>query len=600
MSFKQGIRRSWVMMSLVLIGAIGLNACAGQQAAPADAGGQADAVASAGSSDSGALDRSETLIIGFEGGPHAAPAQSGLNPGSTNSQGHHQVMIESLYYLNYQTGELIPWLAAGPAEWNDDFTEVTISLRDGITWSDGEAFTADDIVFTINMLKENQTLIFANRVVDVTEAEAVDDLTVKITLANPDPRFVVNAFGVRIWGAVRIVPQHIWEGQDPNTFTNFDLEKGWPVWTGPYKLLKASSTEFVFDRRDDWWGAETGFQELPAPKRVIFVEAGPDERKAAALTANEVDGQPSLRIDTFIDVRSKNPDAIGWKTDEPHAWIDPCPGMLGFNTRLEPWDDADMRWAIAYAIPNQRIGDAQTGGFGQVSHYNFPDYPAVQAWLTENQDLLDQYDPTVHDPAKAQEIIESKGYVMGSDGFYEKDGEPLQVDILFKTEEPILPAILVAVFQEVGIDAAPRALAGAAYHDARATGDYEIETHHVACGSVVEPYDELNLLHSRWIRPIGERASNNLWGWSNAEYDQIVDEMQTLQPGAEKQHELFRRALEIRLQELPIISLTQQQRVVPYTTKYWTNWPTADNDYHHPPNWWQNFLMLLMEIEPAE
>jgi peptide/nickel transport system substrate-binding protein len=188
---------------------------------------------------------------------------------------------------------------------------------------------------------------------------------------------------------------------------------------------------------------------------------------------------------------------------------------------------------------------------------------------------------------------------MGSSGFYEKDGEPLQVDILFKTEEPILPALIVAAFQDVGIDAAPRALAGAAYFNARDTADFEIETHHVACGSVVEPYDELNLLHSRWIKPIGERSSNNQWGWSNAEYDSIVEQIGMLEPGAPEEHELFRQALEIRLQELPIISLTQQQRVVPYSTHYWTNWPTADNDYHHPPNWWQNFLMLVTEIEPT-
>lgn len=583
----------------VLIAVLAMSACAAP-AAPAggDAAPAADTQAG-GESTRGEIPRENTLIIGFEGGPHAAPEQNGLNPGATNSQGHHQVMIESLYYLNYQSGELIPWLASGPAAWNDDFTEVTVPLREGITWSDGEAFTADDIVFTINMLQENPTLIFANRVVDVIDAVAVDDLTVQITLQNPDSRFIVNAFGVRIWGAVRIVPQHIWEGQDPNTFSNFDPDKGWPVWTGPYKLVKATSTEFVFDRRDDWWGAETGFQDLPDPERIIFVEAGPDERKAAALVADEVDGQPSLRIDTFIDVRSRNPNAIGWTANEPHAWIDPCPGVLGFNTRVEPWDDPDMRWAIAYAIPNQRIGDAMTGGFGQVSPYNFPDYPAVQSWLTENQDLLDQYNSTVHDPDKSKEIFESKGYVMGGNGFYEKDGEPLQVDILFKTEEPVLPQVLVAAFQDVGIDAAPRALAGAAYFDARATTDFEIETHHVACGSVVEPYDELNLLHSRWVQPLGERHSSNHWGWSNAEYDQIVDEMQVLEPGAARQHELFRRALEIRLMELPIISLTQQRRVVPYTTTYWTNWPTEDNDYHHPPNWWQNFLMLLMEIEQA-
>ncbi len=449
------------------------------------------------------------------------------------------------------------------------------------------------------MLKANPTLIFASNVIDVAEAVAVDEVTVKLTLANPDPRFIVNAFGVRIWGAVRIVPKHIWEGQDPNTFTNFDLAKGWPVWTGPYKLVKATATEFVFDRRADWWAAETGFQTLPAPERIIFVEAGPAERKAAALSANEVDGEPSLRIDTFGDVLSKNPDAIGWTEDGTHAWIDPCPGMLGFNTRLAPWDDPEMRLAIAYALPNQKIGDATTGGQGVVSRYNFPDYPALQAWLTENQDLLDKYEAGVYDPAKAKAIFESKGYVLGGDGVYAKEGQPLQVDILFKAEEPILPALVVAAFQDVGIDAAPRALADAAYFDARSTSDFEIETHHVACGSVVEPYDELNLLHGRWVKPVGERQSNNMWGWSNPEYDKIVDEMQKLEPGAEAQHDLFRQALEIRLQELPIISLTQQQRVVPYTTRYWTNWPTATNDYHHPPNWWQNFLMIVVNIEPA-
>jgi peptide/nickel transport system substrate-binding protein len=598
------MRNKILRLALVALFALLVVACAAPAAAPvpgaepAAAGGDA-APAAPLAEGLQTVPRERTLIIGFEGGPHAAPEQSGLNPGATNSQGHHQVMIESLYYLNYQSGELIPWIASGPPTWNEDFTEVTITLRDGVKWSDGEPFTAEDIAFTIDMLKENPTLSYASTVVDVTEATAVDEKTIQIKLANPDPRFVINAFGVRIWGAIRIVPKHIWEGQDPNTFNNFDLEKGWPVWTGPYRLVKATSTEFVFDRRDDWWAAETGFQDLPAPERIIFVEAGPDERKAAALTANEVDGQPSLRIDTFEDVVAKNPNAIGWTQDGTRAWIDPCPGMLGFNTRIAPWDDAEMRWAINYALPKQQIGDATTGGQGVVSAYNFPAYPALQAWLTENQDLLDQYNPTEFAPDKARAIFESKGYTMGSSGFYEKDGQPLRVDILFKTEEPILPAIIVQALQDVGVDAAPRALAGAAYFDARDTGDFEIETHHVACGSVVEPYDELNLFHSRWVKPIGERASNNIWGWTNAEYDEIVEEMQIIEPGSERQHELFRRALEIRLQELPIISLTQQQRVVPYSTRYWTNWPTAENDYHHPPNWWMNFLMLVVEIEPA-
>jgi len=545
--------------------------------------------------------REKTLIIGFEGGPAQAPENAGLNATATNSQGVHQVMIESLYVLNYQTGESMPWLAAGPESWNEDYSVVTIPLREGVEWNDGQPFTADDVVFSLNMFKEHPTLIFAGAIADqVKEVTAVDPLTVQITLNSPNPRFVYDNFAVRIWGAVRIVPKHIWESQDPETFTNFDLEKGWPVWTGPYKMVKATPTEFVFDRNPDWWAAKIGFQPLPAPERVVFVDAGPEDRKAAALAANEVDGEPSLRIDLFADVVSRNPQIIGWTADPPNAWIDPCPGMLGFNAEVPPWDNSQMRWAVSYALNKQGIGDATSGGFGQVSPFNFPDYPALQSWLTENQDLLDQYNSTIYDPDKAKAMIEEQGYTMGGDGFYAKDGQRLSVNVLVKAEEVIVPPIVIASLQDVGIDAVARSLTTATYYQARNVADFEIETTHVNCGSVTEPFAELNTLHSKWIKPAGEIRANNVWGWKNEEYDSLVDQIGALPANDPQEHELFRRALEIRLQELPILSLSQQKRIVPYSTRYWTNWPTADNGYVHPPNWWQTFLIPLVNITPAE
>ena len=192
---------------------------------------------------------------------------------------------------------------------------------------------------------------------------------------------------------------------------------------------------------------------------MIFVDGGPEDRKAAALADNEVDGEPSLRIDLFADVQSRNPHVIGWTKMPRMPGLTPAPVMLGFNTEVAPWNDPDMRWAISYALPKQQIADAGSGGFGQTSHYNFPDYPALQSWLTENQDLLDKYDSTVYDPDKAKALIESKGYVMGDDGFYAKDGEHLSVDVLVKSADTILPPIIIASLQDVGIDAAA-ALAG--------------------------------------------------------------------------------------------------------------------------------------------
>ena len=56
-------------------------------------------------------------------------------------------------------------------------------------------------------------------------------------------------------------PKHVWEGQDPTTFTFYDTAKGWPIGTGPYKLTSASPEQFVWDEDPNWWGAATNLQD---------------------------------------------------------------------------------------------------------------------------------------------------------------------------------------------------------------------------------------------------------------------------------------------------------------------------------------------------
>ncbi|MYH58817.1 MAG: ABC transporter substrate-binding protein, partial [Boseongicola sp. SB0675_bin_26] len=80
-----------------------------------------------------------------------------FTPGTKRMHGAHQAMWEPLFILNYGTGDLDPWLATGYSQ-NDDSTEFTIVLRDGVAWSDGEAFNADDVVFTVNMVLNNEEI----------------------------------------------------------------------------------------------------------------------------------------------------------------------------------------------------------------------------------------------------------------------------------------------------------------------------------------------------------------------------------------------------------------------------------------------------------
>ena len=69
------------------------------------------------------------------------------------------------------------------------------------------------------------------------------------------------------------------EGKDPFTFTFYDKTKGWPIGTGAYKLSTASETEFIYDRDDNWWGAESGWKPLPGPEQLMWVVTNTEETK---------------------------------------------------------------------------------------------------------------------------------------------------------------------------------------------------------------------------------------------------------------------------------------------------------------------------------
>src|SRR5258708_38569325 len=154
----------------------------------------------------------------------------------------HYTVNEMLFYTNHNTNQIIPWQAES-YRYNDGFTEITVKIRNGVKWSDGQAFTADDVVFTIDMLKAvAPTLVLSSAIKEwVAKAEAPDPLTVKITLAKPGPRFVQDFLAQGQATRFVVVPKHIWKDQDAKTFGVFDLAKGWPVGTGPYRLVKSDS-----------------------------------------------------------------------------------------------------------------------------------------------------------------------------------------------------------------------------------------------------------------------------------------------------------------------------------------------------------------------
>ncbi len=158
-------------------------------------------------------------------------------PGMRDDNGFESALMEPLFILNYETGEIEPWLGESLVP-NDTLDVWTLKIRPDVTWSDGEDFDANNVVFTISLLKDGPAELsnagpMREWVKSVTRR---DKLTVVFTLTKPNPRFQLDYFSVQIYGCVPILPEHIWRGKDPLTFKNYDPQQGWPVFTGPYKL----------------------------------------------------------------------------------------------------------------------------------------------------------------------------------------------------------------------------------------------------------------------------------------------------------------------------------------------------------------------------
>lgn len=543
--------------------------------------------------------REKTLI--FENIDGRVPVPDNMNPfinGQYLDWGMWQAVSESLFYLNLETGNLDPWLAES-GEYSADNKTVTIKLRDGIKWADGVDFTADDVVFTIDMLKANPNLMYSGEMnLWVKSVTATDPHTVTIELTSPNPRFLVSYFGVQIWETVLIVPKHIWENEDPNTFTNYDLDRGLPMGTGPYKLVRSTETETVFDRLPTWWGAETGFDDMPAPERVIWIAAPSEDVRAAKAVNNELDATWIMSRSTFEIAHEQNPNIIGWTKELPYAYLDACPRDFRFNVMLPPVDNKVIRHAINDAIDRQQLIDVAFEGMTEASYSVFPTYKPLQAFLDRNGATLE----TVHSkPEEIAPALEGAGYTKNGDGMWaDASGKTIQLELLTRsgeTDQQKLAPVMVAQLRKAGFDASTRAVESAVYFTDVATGKAAIWIGG-ECGSVQDPYASFSHFHSNVSAPIGESAPQNRVRFMNPRFDELVDKMAGIASGPEFDAAAD-EALKILSDELPVVPLMQARLLTPFNTTYWTNFPTAENNYQHPGHWWVTGNYIIHNVKPA-
>jgi len=553
--------------------------------------------------------RERTLIVMQGGDAGQNPDYANFNLYVTGSQagwhaGPMQTMNEPLIMFNVLTGEHENWLAES-WEYNADFTELTMKLRQGIEWSDGTPFTAEDVAFTFNLLRDHQDkLINTAEISFLKEAIAEDELTVRFVLNKANPRWWATTLTSNHGVAEQILPKHIWEGQDVTTFSFYDPAKGWPIGTGPFKLVSTSPEQKIFDRRDDWWAVKTGFKQLPQIERVIYIPNRDESQAAQMLITGEIDMAKILSVPTIQSAIQQNPKIITFSgQNPPYGYLDWCPIDLNFNCDVEPWNNPKLRWAINYAFDREKLVALAEAGAGVPALHQFTPYDWFKPFEDALKPLYQKYglDTKAH-PDKVEQLMTELGYEKNRDGFWAKDGQVLEMTIFvpdwLKAYGPPLTQQLNAAGFKAQFDPSPGL-------------GTQVQTGEQALGfgckgpsgvKGMDPYFMLSIYTSQYYRPTGQPAP--IWWatsrWRNEEYDRIVAQMDTLKPEDPKTLELFVQAMDIWFREMPDVFVAQLIIRYPMSTEYWTGWPSQEDPYGFPHSWQQEFLKTILRLKPTK
>lgn len=552
--------------------------------------------------------RAETLVFAGPTTPTIAEHDN-MNPFSLGGLGRvrgilNKTVYEYLYLYNHNTAEEIPWLAEA-YKVSDDFMKIDVTLRNGIEWADGKPFTSSDVQFTLNMLRDTPALTFASDIKEwVKDVQVVDDRHFTINMNKPNARFFFFYFIENSEIHITVLPKHVWEGKDPSTFNNFDPAKGWPLGTGPYAPVSAGPQIQTFDRNDNWWAAKAGFAKLPKPLRVTHVAVGSTDTWIAMMVNNEIDVGHSMQPGQFVASKGRNSDVVTWGKSGP-VWgaPDACLLTVGVNTAAEPFNNADVRWALNYAIDRDKF--ISLGYEDSVIKRTVPysSYGGLALYENQQTALIAKYKPDDPDPNKVAARMQKAGYTKDAQGFWTKGGKRITEKLHVPSWLRPMGPVLAKQMKDGGFDIEFQQYDdNAPFFNSVRAGNANLWSL-VHCGSSREPHGTLQHFHSRFASPIGT-AGSYIWAnsnYSNPEYDAIIDKMDAITPRANDPAylALVNQALEIYLRDLPQIYLSDEMHVRTFNNHYWKGWMNAGDPYVAPYQVWAGFLLAVLKVEPT-
>lgn len=316
-------------------------------AAPSD--GDTTTTAAPDTTDDTEPEAGDAILVAAQG---AEPDR--LDPHLTSAYASFQV-LENVYDTLVQPG---PDLSMEPAlaeswEISDDNLTWTFTLRDDVVFHNGRQFTADDVVYSYDRIMDPDVgAANSFRFASIESVEAVDDTTVQINLTRPTPNLLVN---IGAFKGMAIIPQEIVEDGSIDTD---------PVGTGPFRFVSSSPDQgIVLEANPDYWRADEG---LPYLDGIRFVQIPDPTVKLTNLQTGEVDWVDGVPPQRLAELES-----------DDSVVLERVPGgdyhYFALNQNREPFDNPDVRRAIAMAIDREEIAEAAQFGAATANQTAIPD-----------------------------------------------------------------------------------------------------------------------------------------------------------------------------------------------------------------------------------
>jgi len=472
----------------------------------------------------------------------------------------------------------------------EDLTSVTYTLREGVLWSDGEPFTAEDVVFTWQWHINPDNGSFAAGNWDIVESvEAIDDLTVTFTFTAPNPIWITTA------GNTAIFPKHILEAGGQEVNDAFALS---PIGTGPFVVETFTPGDQVT------YIANENYREPNKPYFArVLLKGGGDAASAArsVLQTGDFDFAWWLQVEpevlesrtsedgpgTLIVSNSATLEEIDINHSDPRTEVD---GQTSQKDTPNPfWADLKVRQALALAIDREDL----------IGKFYLPGNKAVANVVVGNPVLESPNNPLEFNPEKAAQLLDEAGWILDGD-VRKKDGVEFSITYASSTNQvrQKVQQVIKARLEEVGIKVELVQVDAGTFFDG-SPGNTQNITHFPwdlqQYGRTITDVVPLNFLRAWYAGENGENIAQqeNSWSgrnytrWQNAEYDALLDEA-TTNGDAERVTEIIIQANDILVQDYGILPLFQNGQntafaktlnevnfgFTPFAYQYWNiaNW----------------------------